>query len=158
MFGDYYNHSQSYSKRLTFIFLKTIQIFFRGSFDYMDYPIQLTDLAKNISLANSSLIQIIDKVGPSGYIIYSLIHYFFTYVFIRGCVIGCCYLTYRDQYIQTLRDEEFKRKEKLRQERKKRKDEIQKLVEMNKKDNVKDNDENSDLIDSNQIELNVKES
>jgi hypothetical protein len=67
-------------------------------------------------------------------------------------------LTYRDQYIQTLRDEEFKRKEKLRQERKKRKDEIQKLVEMNKKDNVKDNDENSDLIDSNQIELNVKES
>lgn len=158
MFGDYYNHSQSYSKRLTFIFLKTIQIFFRGSFDYMDYSIQLTELARNTALTNNSVIQIIDKVGPSGYIIYSLIHYFFTYVFIRGCVIGCCYLTYRDQYIQTLRDEEFKRKEKLRQERKKRKDEIQKLVEMNKKDNVKDNDENSDLIDSNQIELNVKES
>lgn len=128
MYGDFYNN---YYKNLTFIFLKVLQSFFRGTIDNKDYQIKGNEPTKiaDVSPYINQYTDVVDKVGHSGYIIYSIISYFFSYVFVRGCIIGCCYLTYRNQYIQTMLDIAKKKKEEQIAERVKRREEEKKIQE-----------------------------
>ena len=85
------------------------------------------------------------KAGHSGYIIYSLLSYFFSYIFIRGCVIGFCYLTYRNQYIQALFELAKKRKEEKIADRIKKKEEERKIQEEWVKNNLQQHNDEKEI-------------
>ena len=85
------------------------------------------------------------KAGHSGYIIYSLLSYFFSYIFIRGCVIGFCYLTYRNQYIQALFELAKKRKEEKIADRIKKKEEERKIQEEWVKNNLQQHHDEKEI-------------
>ena len=149
MFGDFHN---KYYKNLTFIFLKVLQSLFRGTIDNKDYHI--IDYSTKVSELSPYINQytdVVDKVGHSGYIIYSLLSYFFSYVFVRGCVIGCCYLTYRNQYIQTMLDLAKKKKEEKIAERRKRREEEKKIQEEWVKKHLQQNNNDEKEIEMEQF-------
>lgn len=154
MYGDFY---QSFYKKLSFIFAKVLQSFFRGSLDNKDYNPTITDnpLINIISIGNNQYTDIVNKVGHAGYIMYSLLFYFFAHIFIKGCVIGCCYLTYRNQYIITLAELAKKEKEAKIAERVKRREEEKKLQEdwMRNDKNDEKKKENEDNKEMEMIKL-----
>lgn len=152
MFGDFYH---SFYKKLSFIFAKVLQSFFRGSLDNKDYNPAVTDnyLINMISIGNNQYTDIVSKVGHSGYIIYSLLFYFFAHIFIKGCVIGCCYLTYRNQYIITLSEIAKKKKEaKIAERVKRRREEEQKAQEDENKNN-KNDEKKTENKDNKEMEM-----
>ena len=143
MYGDFHN---KYYKNLTFIFLKVLQSFFRGTIDNKDYhnssvASKISDIAPYINQYSD----LVDKAGHSGYIIYSLLSYFFSYIFIRGCVIGFCYLTYRNQYIQALFELAKKRKEEKIADRIKKKEEERKIQEEWVKSNLQQHNDEKEI-------------
>ena len=130
---------------MTFIFLKVLQSFFRGTIDNKDYhnssvASKISDIAPYINQYSDW----VDKAGHSGYIIYSLLSYFFSYIFIRGCVIGFCYLIYRNQYIQALFELAKKRKKKIA-DRIKKKEEERKIQEEWVKNNLQQHNDQKEI-------------
>ena len=123
MAGDYY---EGIYRNLSFIFIKVLQSFFRGSIDHFEY--QNTGAYDNDYSKNENT-QLRYKIGNAGYIIYSLIYYFFTFVFVKGCVVGICYLAYRNEYIRTVDNEEKRKKEELIAQKLKKRNEEQKAKE-----------------------------
>lgn len=123
MAGDYY---EGIYRNLSFIFIKVVQSFFRGSIDHFEY--QNTGAYDNDYSKNENT-QLRYKIGNAGYIIYSLIYYFFTFVFVKGCVVGICYLAYRNEYIRTVDNEEKRKKEELIAQKLKKRNEEQKAKE-----------------------------
>ena len=137
MTGDYVD---TIYREKSFIFIKVIQSVFRGTIDNFefsnDYINEYKSYLKIFSNSNNQLYRIYDKIGYSGYCLYSLMFYIIVNIFLKGGIIGYCYLIYRDMYIKEKERIEHELKNMLKKKKKNEEMKIKKLQEIDDK-NIK---------------------
>ena len=140
MTGDYVD---TIYREKSFIFIKVIQSVFRGTIDNFefsnDYINEYKSYLKIFSNSNNQLYRIYDKIGYSGYCLYSLMFYIIVNIFLKGGIIGYCYLIYRDMYIKEKERIEHELKNMLKKKKKNEEMKIKKLQEIDDK-NIKEED------------------
>ena len=101
-----------------FCFLKVIQSLFRGSLDHSEFfkksKWKIFDGYESTINYTDTLY---DFVGPTGYILFALIYFCFSFVFIKGVLVSICFIDYKNIYLIRQKEEEIMRKEKQKQER-----------------------------------------
>ena len=118
-----------------FIFVKVIQSIFRGTIDNYEFPSQIyTDFKSSLQIfsnSNNQYNRIYNKIGTTGYCLYSIFVYIIINIFLKGSIIGFCYLIYRDMYIMSKKELEYNKIIEKRNEEKK------KIKELNKENEQK---------------------
>ncbi|MCQ2820399.1 MAG: hypothetical protein MJ252_24300 [archaeon] len=131
LFG-YYNYREY--GHLTFIFSKVIQSLFRGSLDHSEFFNEKKNkfkLFNGFELTMNDSETLYDFVGPTGYILFSLLFFFYSFVFIKGTLVAVCFLKYKNTYLKAVAEKEQELKE-LKALERKRKNEA-KAKELKKK-------------------------
>ena len=121
MAGDF---SDTIYRENSFIFIKVIQSIFRGTIDNFEFTNDYrNDLSSSFQLLSNSKNQyerIYNKIGAAGYCLYSLMFYIIVNIFLKGGIIGFCYLIYRDMYIMSKKELEYNKIIEKRNEEKKK--------------------------------------
>ena len=141
MAGDF---SDTIYRENSFIFIKVIQSIFRGTIDNYEFTNDYrNDLSSSLQLFSNSKNQyerIYNKIGPAGYCLYSLMFYIIVNIFLKGGIIGFCYLIYRDMYIKEKEKIEHELRNIIKMKQKDQEMKFKKLQENNKKNNKEDNE------------------
>ena len=83
--------------------------------------------------------RIYNKIGAAGYCLYSLMFYIIVNIFLKGGIIGFCYLIYRDMYIKEKEKIVHELRNIIKMKQKDQEMQFKKLQENNKKNNKEDN-------------------
>ena len=136
MSGDY---SNTIYRENSFIFIKVIQSFFRGSIDNYEFSTDfLNNFQSTLQVFTNSKNQfdrIYNKIGAAGYCLYSLMFYIIVNIFLKGGIIGFCYLIYRDMYIKEKEKKELELRNMIKMKKKNQEMKIKKLQESDKNNN-----------------------
>ncbi len=140
MAGDF---SDTIYRENSFIFIKVIQSIFRGTIDNFEFTNDYrNDLSSSLQLLSNSKNQyerIYNKIGAAGYCLYSLMFYIIVNIFLKGGIIGFCYLIYRDMYIKEKEKIDHELRNIIKMKQKDQEMKFKKLQENNKKNNKEDN-------------------
>ena len=120
-----------------FIFIKVIQSVFRGTIDNFEFSDKkfISSLHNSLFNSKNQFERIYDKIGIAGYILYSFIFYIIVFIFLKGAIIGFCYLIYRDMYIEEKKKKTIENKVKERLKKKEIND-----IQKNEKENGSEKD------------------
>lgn len=151
MFGVY---GYAQYRGVGFTLMKTIQSLFRGSLDHSEFIDPNKNKFKIFKGFESTINYtdtLSDAVGPTGYILFSLLFFFYNFVFIKGSIVAICFLKYKFTVV-CKQERELKRKKELEAQARRQKRNEQKKEKEMERSHKKNKEEGGKMIEMQNLE------